>query len=145
MLERDEAAMKEGIENAEKVLVIMSESYFKHEFCLKELRWARDAEKDVVVCIDVSDKQRIGEFRTHCPQDLLSIFSINFIELNTGDVDYWNLGLQKLLKAPCKKLLKNTEVETEDREHSAAVLCVRVFRGWRPQNSVAVIGVCSCV
>merc|ERR1711990_141715 len=99
MHERDEAAMREGVENSDKILVIVSESYFKRPFCLKELRWARDAGKDIVVCIDVKDKQCIGEFLASCPPDLRSIGEINFIDLNRGDCQYWEVGVQKLLDA----------------------------------------------
>ena len=104
MDERDEAAMKRGIEGSEKVLVIVTESYFTRPFCLKELRWARDAGRDLVVCMNVLDKERIGEFLGNAPEDLRCIGDINFIDMNRGDKDYFLLGIQKLINAAPKKL-----------------------------------------
>jgi len=104
MPERDVAAMKEGIENSNTILVIVTASYFTREFCLKELRWARDAGKGLVVCIDVKDKNRIGEFLNGAPEDLKSIGDINFIDLNRGEVRYFKLGIELLLDAKPKKL-----------------------------------------
>ena len=37
----EQAAMEEGVQRSDKVLVIVSEKYFDSEFCMKELRWAK--------------------------------------------------------------------------------------------------------
>ena len=102
--ERDEAAMREGILKSAKVLVIITVSYFTRPYCIKELRWARDAGKDIVVCIDVKIKQHIGEILCTAPEDLKSLGNINFIDINRGDTDYFQLGIKKLLEANPKKL-----------------------------------------
>jgi len=104
MHERDEAAIREGIMNSAKVLVIITVSYFTRPHCIKELRWARDAGKDIVVCIDVKDKQRIGEILCTAPEDLKSLGNINFIDMNRGDTEYFQVGIKKLLEANPKKL-----------------------------------------
>jgi len=95
----DEKAMEEGVKHAKVVLVIASEGYFKSGFCMKELGWAVQYNKPIVVAIPVELKTRIGELLGTCPPEFRLISSINFITLMRGDNAYWNLGVNKLLKA----------------------------------------------
>ena len=39
MDQRDEAAMRRGVENSSAVIALLSASYFDRPFCLKELAW----------------------------------------------------------------------------------------------------------
>ena len=48
MDERDEAAMKEGVQNSKFFLTIVSETYFERPFCIKELEWAMEYKKPMV-------------------------------------------------------------------------------------------------
>ena len=104
MGERDMDSMERGIRKARKVLIFITESYFKRDCCVQELRWARDMGKELVVCIDVKDKDRIREFVNSAPDDLKCIGSINMIDMNRGDKDYWETGVNKVLTARTKKL-----------------------------------------
>eukprot|EP00942_MAST-04A_sp_MAST-4A-sp1_P009250 g9250.t1 len=89
MDERDEAAMKEGVQNSKFFLTIVSETYFERPFCIKELEWAMEYKKPMVVVIDVKLKNDIGRLLNKCPEDLRNIGNINFIDLNRGDREYW--------------------------------------------------------
>ena len=67
MKARDEAAMKEGIKLCQIVLIIMSPTYFTRPFCVKELEWAVEFKKPIVVVIDVALKSKIGNILSRCP------------------------------------------------------------------------------
>ena len=101
------------MENSEKILVIMSKSYFKR--CSKELRWARDAGKEIIVCCDIMEKPQIEGFLNLCPQDLISI-GIDFIDLNQNDLQYWEVGIKKILDAQPKKLDPAPQETKESKE-----------------------------
>ena len=117
MKERDEEAMQEGVRNSSTFLAIVSEKYFTRPFCIKELEWAIKFEKGIVVVIDVGLKSKIGDLLQLCPQNLRTIGSINFIDLNRGDVDYWKVGMKKILEAERKVLIKPRKV-MPSRSHS---------------------------
>ena len=104
MKTRDEAAMKEGIDHSDVFLVIASENYFKSGFCCMEVTHAMESNKQVVVTIDVKDKQRIGEFMGDAPANLKGMGSINFIDLNRGDVTYMKTGSDLILGAKTKRI-----------------------------------------
>ena len=93
------AAMKEGVKNSEIFIAIITAAYFTREFCIAELRWAREAGKPIQPVIRAEDKQRIGEFLDMAPADLKDIGKINFIHLDRGDIEYWELGVKKVLSA----------------------------------------------
>ncbi len=65
-----------------------------------------------MVCISVKDKQRIGEFVNSAPADLKGIGSINFIDINRGDNEYWDVGMQKIVAAVPKTLPRPNEEKT---------------------------------
>jgi len=106
MGDRSEAAMQEAVENSSAVIAVISgntpgamgNAYFERNFCLKELRWAKQAGTRIQPVVDVADKNRIGEFLAVAPEDLKDIGSINFEDLNTGDADYWRLGVSKVVQ-----------------------------------------------
>ena len=100
----DEAAMENGVHGAAVVLVIVSESYFKREFCLKELRWAVQSETPLVVAIPVDLRTKIGEILATCPGDLRKIGSIQFITIDRGSPDDWAFSVGKIMKADPKRL-----------------------------------------
>jgi hypothetical protein len=98
MLDRSELAMEEGVRCSEKVLVIASLSYFSRPFCLKELRWAVQYEKEIVVAIPSELKSRIGEILQTCPGDLRSIGGIDFKTVDRGDVEHFELSVAQLIR-----------------------------------------------
>eukprot|EP00943_MAST-04B_sp_MAST-4B-sp1_P005609 g5609.t1 len=104
MKERDVEAMEKGVRNSSIFLAIVSEKYFTRPFCIKELEWAIKFGKGIVVVIDVGLKSDIGRLLQICPMHLRIIGGINFIDLNRGDADYWEVGMKKLLEATPKVL-----------------------------------------
>jgi hypothetical protein len=97
MPDRSVLAMEEGVRLSDKVLVVVSLSYFSRPFCVKELRWAVQYGKEVVVAIPVELKERIGEILKDCPDDLRSIGDIDFKTVDRGDVEHFELSLRQLI------------------------------------------------
>ena len=104
MKERDESAMENGVINSNIFLMIVSKRILPNSFCIKEIEWAVKYKKPIVIVIDVNLKNKIGELLQLCPDHLRNIGSINFIDLNRGDNDYWKLGMKKIVFAKPKVL-----------------------------------------
>lgn len=105
MNKRDEAAMKEGVQNSTMCVAIISDgdgtygtAYFQRDFCLKELRWAVEAGVFIQPVIDIDDKTRIGEFMKQAPEDLKSLQNINFLELYRGSKAFWETSVKGIVE-----------------------------------------------
>jgi hypothetical protein len=102
MAAQNVAAMERGIKNSKKVLVILSESFFTRPFCLKELRWARQYRKPLIVAVPIQLKSKIGfgpgELLEHCPDDLKDIINIDVVQLDRSKKEFFELGVKLLLK-----------------------------------------------
>ena len=103
--DKSEAAMQKNVEGAKFVIAIISDGagvegngYFERPFCLKELRWAKTAGKYVQPIVDSTDKSRIGEFLGMAPDDLKDLGSVDFVDFNQTDDDFFSLGVTKVLK-----------------------------------------------
>ena len=107
--------MREGVENSEIFLAIITEQYFTREFCIMELRWAREAGKPIQPVIRAEDKQRIGEFLDMAPTDLkvrplVSPFVSLPAGFRRGKIDYGcfpQLGSVAVVGAAYHRLIKN--------------------------------------
>ena len=93
------------MEGAKFIIAIISDGagvagngYFERPFCLKELRWAKAARKYVQPVVDVSDKGRIGELLEMAPDDLRDLGSVDFVDINVTDPEYFTVGVGKILK-----------------------------------------------
>ena len=124
MDKRNKAAMKEGVKNSKFFLTIVSETYFERPFCIKELEWAMEYKKPMVVVIDVKLKNDIGRLLNKCPEHLRNIGNINFIDLNRGDREYWEVGMKKIIKAKPRILKKQIVplVQTNIKNNAADLL-----------------------
>ena len=103
MNDKSEEAMQEAVENSHAVLAVMTgdgegdeNAYLSRDFCLKELRWAFNKGTHVQPVVHLKDKERIGEFIKMAPDDLKRIGSIDFVDLNPSDKQYWDVGLGKI-------------------------------------------------
>ena len=103
MYDKGEEAMQEAVENSHVVLAVITgdgpddeNAYLNRPFCLKELRWAFEKGTHVQPVVDLEDKKRIGEFTKMAPADLKRIGSIDFVDLNPSDKEYWDVGLKKI-------------------------------------------------
>ena len=105
-------AMREGVTNSTCCLAIItgsclnpdrpeddetSNAYFSREYCVQELRWAREAGVFIQPIIRMEDKQRIGEFLSTAPPDLQDLGATDFIDLIRSDKRYWQVGVEKIL------------------------------------------------
>ena len=116
MNDRSEAAMQEGVRNSEKVFVILTESYFSRPCCLKELRWAKQFKKPIVVGIPFELKPKFDELMHGCPEDLLAISGIDCQGLNRSEPRYWELGIQILLEPNSAGFLHESIRDTPQAE-----------------------------
>ena len=73
-------------------------AYFQREYCLKELRWAKSANKFIQPVVDTGDKGRIGELLKMAPDDLRDLGKVDFVDLNQTDDEYLGLGVKKILR-----------------------------------------------
>ena len=82
----------------QKVVGVKGNGYFERPFCLNELRWAKAAGTYIQPIVDSTDKSRIGEFLGMAPDDLKDLGSVDFVDFNQTDDDFFSLGVTKVLK-----------------------------------------------
>jgi len=114
MAKKSVAAMEEGVKNSRLCIAIITgpcqnpaapadneidNAYFKRPYCLQELRWAREAGVRIQPVVVMSDKGRIGELLSLADEEFKSIGGIDFIDLNMDDLDYWEVGVNKIVAA----------------------------------------------
>ena len=117
MDDRSQSAMRDGVCGSDCVIAVITgpcanadspddppeaNAYFRREYCLAELRWAKEAGVRIQPVIRAADKGRIGELMALAPDDLKFIGGIDFITLDRSDKDYWSVGVEKILKAAGK-------------------------------------------
>merc|ERR1719263_77068 len=96
--------MEEAVKNSMVVLAVITggkddaNAYLKRPFCLSELRWAFEADKQLQPIVHMDDKKMIGEFINMAPTDLKRIGQLDFVDLNTTDQDYWSTGISKIFE-----------------------------------------------
>ena len=112
MYDKSEEAMQEAVENSHVVLAVITGdgpddegAYLKRPYCLQELRWAFAKGTHVQPVVHLRDKERIGDYIRMAPADLKRIASIDFVDMNSTDKDYWDVGLRKILdKAKARRV-----------------------------------------
>eukprot|EP00038_Savillea_parva_P023628 m.41925 g.41925 ORF g.41925 m.41925 type:complete len:319 (+) comp6197_c0_seq1:42-998(+) len=117
MEDRSSAAMQRGVENSSCVIAIITgpvtnpdcpedlpaqNAYFARPFCVNELRWAKAAGIPIQPVIRSADKTRIGELMAAAPEDLQDLINTDFITVDRSDLDYWKVGVQKIMRAANK-------------------------------------------
>ena len=66
---------------------------------MKELQWAKEAGITIQPVIRMEDKTEIGTFLSQAPDDLKDIGNIDFVDLNRSDKEYWDVGVNKIVRA----------------------------------------------
>ena len=108
MRSKSTAAMKEGVKNSACVVAIvtgptsdgdLNNAYFSRHLCVSELKWAIEAGVQIQPVVRMEDKGMIECFLEQAPEPLKFLRSIDFIELKRSDIDYWNIGVEKLIAA----------------------------------------------
>merc|ERR1712217_169112 len=83
-------------------------SYFSRPLCCQELRWAVEWGVFVQPIINFTDKPYISELIDEAPSDLKCIGSVDFIDINRSDPEYFQVGIAKI-----RRVLKNLERSEE--------------------------------
>ena len=126
MNQRSVAAMKEGVENSKYFIAVVtgpcvnndrpnddpaSNAYFRRPYCIQELKWAQEAGKYIQPIIRTQDKDRIGEFLSLLDMpiqidgvnehisNLRELGNTDWQDLNRNDIDFWELGMNKVVTA----------------------------------------------
>ena len=104
MKSRDMAAMREGVENSQRIIAIVSgdeesgdHAYFRRQCCLQELRWAQAANKPVQPIVDSEDKRKITDMQQLIPADLAYLKELNWVHMDRLDPRYFNLGVTDII------------------------------------------------
>jgi len=75
----------------------------------------------IVSLLQVSDKNRLGEFFAKAPADL-NIGSINVVDLNLGDIRVFNVNVDIMMDQPPKQI---PEVQQEKANIEAEAAAIR--------------------
>ena len=88
------AAMKEAVRESETFLCILTPSYFKSEYCLNELKWAREFEKTIVSCYP--QDENVGEILSTAPEEVAFISSIDSKKVDMSDPRFFAVSLEMI-------------------------------------------------
>ena len=117
MMKKSVAAMKEGVTKSTMVIAIITgacknndrpldneedNAYFNRKFCVQELQWAKEAGIAIQPVIRMEDKTEISTFLSQAPVHLKDIGNTDFIDLNRSDKEYWDVGVNKIVRALLK-------------------------------------------
>eukprot|EP01043_Picozoa_sp_COSAG02_P049643 COSAG02_NODE_5007_length_4726_cov_8.568619_3_plen_565_part_00 len=102
------AAMEEAAKNSNCIIAIVTgkyhhpdtgqleAGYFERQWCLKELRWAREAAVPIQPVTRREDKDRIREFIQMAPSDLSDLADVDFKSMDRISTSTWNTNLDEL-------------------------------------------------
>ena len=114
--DKSEAAMEKAVTTSTFIIAILCDgqgvqgnAYFERKFCLKELRWAKEAGKFIQPVTTDEDKTRIvplmhggtypdGTRFEGAPEDLSDLIKVDMVDLNMTDSEYFELGLKKIIR-----------------------------------------------
>lgn len=107
MTDKALAAMEQGVKNSLCVIAIITPGnqedpdshYFRRPYCIKECQWALESGVKVQPVVHGDHKKRIGEFMSVAPPSLQGLEAIEFVDLHQSDVDYFKVGVSKIIKA----------------------------------------------
>lgn len=103
MNQLNEAAMREAAENSGCIIAVVTgadggkNSYFKREYCMKELRWARAKKIPIQPIIRREDKAHVGKFVAQAPKDLKYLGGVDFKCLDRVSPSIWNACIKDML------------------------------------------------
>ena len=113
MNQLNEAAMREAAQCSKCIIAIVTgaharpnpedgeqpedNAYFKRDYCVNELRWAREAGIPIQPVVLPDDKSRIGQLLGLAPADLKDLGKVDFIHLDRSRTSYWNAGIDDVL------------------------------------------------
>jgi hypothetical protein len=135
----NEAAMQEAAENSGCIIAVItgeehgdvSSAYFRREYCISELRWARQAGVPIQPVVAAKDKTRIGEFLSQAPSDLQDLGSVDFIHLDGSRPRYWKAGIEEVMR----NIRDIGEQQPHPGRRSARAAAARTRRARTPSTS----------
>ena len=104
---RDLPGMKDGIKNSRKVIVVLSKTYFESDYCKKELQWAMEEKKPIILVMDaklkVEIKGNLSKLFEKCPTHLRAIKDLVYIFLQRN-CEEWKNGMEQILSDSGRRL-----------------------------------------
>ena len=110
--EKNLAAMKAGVENADVFLAIvtgpceypkiptddrMSNAYFCRWYCTEELRFAKEAGVFIQPIVLIQDKPHIGDLMRDAPPDLKDLKNVEFIDVDRDNKGHWEADMDRIV------------------------------------------------
>ena len=93
---RDVDAMKEGVQNSNCLIAIVTDdganSYFSRQMCRQEIEWAEAFEKQIVPVCATMDKQKITEFIEAGKKHKIDFSKFNFVVRLHMPCRFWYLS-----------------------------------------------------
>lgn len=117
-LDKSEAAMQKGVEESMYFIAIVGmpehnperpsdppeiNAYFARPYCVKEVEWAVVAGVNVIPVVHSMNKGNIGAIVGSAPEHLRFIGGIDFIDVDRNDLEVYNVGMRKILRASVHK------------------------------------------
>ena len=112
-------AIEEGVRRSEKLLVILSQSYFKDQRCIKELEWAVKYETPIIVAIDSSLSFDHQELLEACPRHLENLKTFQCFEIDPYMPDR---GIMNIFSTAPKTLCVGSAAESLNHVQTKAFL-----------------------
>jgi hypothetical protein len=73
-------------------------AYFKRDYCVQELRWAREANVPIQPVIRPEDKPHLSKLLALAPEDLRDLEeSADFVHLDRSRASYWQVAVDEVL------------------------------------------------
>ena len=150
MGQKGTAAMLEGAQNSRCVIAIITgacvndlspndppegNAYFHRPFCVSELEWAIEAGVQIQPVIQMENKGDIGTFLGQAPVHLKFLSDIEFIDLNRSDIDYWKVGVTKIVKATREENLPRVLVPMYEQSKRVLAEVMASQRGGEASSS----------
>jgi len=150
MGQKGTAAMLEGVQNSRCVISIITgacvndlspndppegNAYFHRPFCVSELEWAIEAGVQIQPVIQMENKGDIGTFLGQAPVHLKFLSDIEFIDLNRSDIDYWKVGVTKIVKATREENLPRVLVPMYEQSKRVLAEVMASQRGGEASSS----------
>ena len=89
MADKSEKAMREGVENSEYFVLILSDDYLKRAFTLKEIRWCLELGKPIISAYKRGTA--VGSVLGTSPPDLRCLAAVDSVEVNRSNKEFFKV------------------------------------------------------
>ena len=118
MMQCDSAAMKEGVDNCNCLIAVVSggevkaNRYFERSACVAELEWAINSSKPIVPVIFVLEKLDIGKYIAEGKSKGIDLSGCNFVDFNMSHPAMTKGSLEMLKMIMDQQLKSGTAAKT---------------------------------